>query len=95
MNITIRTKHFRDSNGYQDIENCPLALALKEHFKHLPIEKIIVGGRDCNIIYDNDFIRSFTFDTEKWLPSVVWSKIDESRRKYRIKPVVLQLKEEK
>jgi len=30
MEIQVKTEHFRESNGFMDIFNCPLALAIKD-----------------------------------------------------------------
>lgn len=30
MKIQVKTEHFRESNGFMDIFNCPLALAIKD-----------------------------------------------------------------
>ena len=31
--VKIRPKHFKSATEYQDNSNCPLAIALKEHFR--------------------------------------------------------------
>lgn len=50
IDITLSAKHFRNATRFSDPVKCPLANALKEHFK---TENVIVGG-NCAIV-DNHF----------------------------------------
>jgi hypothetical protein len=47
MKIEIKTEHFRKSPGYGSIDECPLALACKDHFPDGI--RIQVGGYSVNV----------------------------------------------
>ncbi len=47
IEIKITTEHFRKSSGYESIDECPLALACKDHFPEAT--RISVGGFTVHI----------------------------------------------
>ena len=47
IEIQIKTEHFRESWGYESIEECPLAIACKDHFPERT--RIRVGGHTVYI----------------------------------------------
>jgi hypothetical protein len=47
IEIQIKTKHFRESLGYESLVECPLALACKDHFPDGI--RIQVGGYSVNV----------------------------------------------
>ena len=46
IEIKVTTKHYRAATSYMDNNNCPLGIAVKEHFG---LDKVYVGGVTVDI----------------------------------------------
>ena len=51
IQVKIKAKHFREATSYTSNTSCPLAIALKEHFKTNNISVMGQGG-GCKINYE-------------------------------------------
>ena len=49
MKIQVKTEHYKNSNGYLDQENCPLAMAVKDVFSQKEYTYIWIGAFTAKI----------------------------------------------
>lgn len=87
INVKIETEHFKESDGYCSITNCPLALALKDMFKY----DIAVGGVDVDIDDPSGPV-TYKFDDNFWESEMIMENIRKAKDGEEIEPVYLELR---